>query len=380
MIISGGYVLNDDLEFEQKDLFIDESTGLFSDVPAGGEFIDARGEALVPGFIDTHIHGAFGFDISDGNARDIVSMAKLLPKFGVMAFLPTTMTLSEDRIMKVFEAVSKAQEILEAEKASCAKILGVRLEGPMLSSSHAGVQSEKDLIFPDEGKELIRKVEERFPGMLKMIDIAPELEGAFDLIGELSDRYVISLAHSSADYETASEAFRKGATSVTHLLNAMESCTKRSPGIPGAAFDSNAWCEVICDGLHIDPTVLRILGKVIPDERFIIISDSMRGAGMPDGNYLLGDVPVEVKNGRTYYGEFGNLAGSVTNMKDEVINLIRFGVDSRKVLRGATVNPLMRLKGGKDLMMGSLSPGNKAFVNFFRRDMSSFLLCYNYMR
>ena len=183
-----------------------------------------------------------------------------------------------------------------------------------------------------------------FPGLLRIIDVAPELDGGIDFIREYSDRYVISLAHTQADYDKACEAFEAGAGSVTHILNAMNPCLKRDPGILGAVFDNgNIYCEIICDGIHIAPPVLRMLFELIPEERIIVISDSMRGAGMPDGIYKLGDADVTVKKGRTYYGPSGGLAGSVTNMGQEYERLLDFGIQPSKALMACVENPLSRL-------------------------------------
>ncbi|MBR1797140.1 MAG: amidohydrolase family protein [Clostridiales bacterium] len=295
-------------------------------------------------FVDTHIHGAFGADVSDASVEGILTMARRLPEFDVGAFCPTTMTISVDDIMRVFEAVMKANDILKTQGGSYAEILGIHLEGPFMSPNKAGVQNKDLCIPPSEAGKIVDRIESDFPGMLKIIDIAPELDGAMDFIRQYKDRYVISLAHTEADYDTACEAFESGASSVTHLLNAMNPCTKRSPGILGAVFDNkDIYCELICDGIHISPPVLRMLFAMLPEDRIIVVSDSMRGAGMPDGEYKLADAAVTVKGGRTYYGPEGNLAGSVTNMGEEAQRLVAFGIDPSKILKACRTNPLSRL-------------------------------------
>ena len=297
-----------------------------------------------PLFIDTHIHGAFGEDVSDASADGIVKMAKMLPSFGVKAFCPTTMTISEDNIMRCFDAVAKAKDQLENEGGSYAQILGVHLEGPFMSPNKAGVQNKDHCIPPSKAGATVDRIESSYPGLLKIIDVAPELDGGIDFIRDYHDRYVISLAHTEADYDTACEAFASGAVSVTHLLNAMNPCTKRDPGVLGALFDNkDIYAEIICDGIHIVPPVLRMLFELIPHDRIIVVSDSMRGAGMPDGTYKLAQADVLVKGGRTYYGDGGNLAGSVTNMKEEAERLIAFGIDPLKVRLACVENPLSRL-------------------------------------
>lgn len=308
----------------------------------------------VPGFVDTHIHGAFGVDTCDCSVEGIVKLAKNLPKFGVTAFCPTTMTVGKDVIYKSFEAVMKAKDILENSEEIYAEILGVHLEGPFLSASRAGVQDSSAIVKPVEGYEIVSFLESNFPGLLKIIDIAPECDGAMEFIKEYSSKYVLSLAHTDCDYDTAMEAFSMGASSVTHILNAMNSCSKRNPGVLGAAFDNkNVFCEIICDGIHIDPSILRMLFTLISEDRTIIVSDSMRGAGMPDGIYKLATADVTVRNGRTYYGEAGGLAGSVTNISEEVKRLYDFGVSIDKIIASSTVNPLKRLGLGKESLFGT---------------------------
>ena len=298
-----------------------------------------------PVFIDTHIHGAFGEDVSDASYEGMMNLARRLPEFGVKAFCPTTMTISEDNIMRCFDAVAKASDKLKEEGGLYSEILGVHLEGPFMSPNKAGVQNRDYCISPSKAGRIVDRIESHYPGLLKIIDVAPELDGGIDFIRQYSSRYIISLAHTEADYDIACEAFEAGAQSVTHLLNAMNSCTKRDPGILGAVFDNkNIYAEVICDGIHISPPVLRMLFELMPEDRIIVVSDAMRGAGMPDGMYKLADADVTVKGGRTYYGEGGNLAGSVTNMSEEASRLISFGVAPEKVLKACVDNPLSRLK------------------------------------
>ncbi len=297
-----------------------------------------------PKYIDTHIHGAFGFDTSDGNADELVLMAKQLPKLGVKAFCPTTMTIPVDQIFRVFDSVAKAKDILSKSDDLYADILGIHLEGPFMSPLMAGVQDSSCCINPSEAFSVVDKLEAEYPGLMKIIDIAPELDGGLEFISEYKDKYCISLAHTTANYDVACKAFEVGARSVTHLMNAMNPCLKRDPGILGALVDfPDVYSEIICDGIHIDPAYLRLLFKLLRNDRIVVISDSMRGSGMPDGKYKLADVDVEVKNGRTYYGTNGGLAGSVTYMDEEARRLIEFGMTEEQVHLSCLINPLCRL-------------------------------------
>ena len=316
----------------------------------------------VPGYFDSHIHGSFGFDVSDGNAEDNVSLAKSLSAFGVSGFLPTLMTLDEERILKAAEAVSDAKRKLSDFDGSYADIAGLRLEGPFLNSSRAGVQNPGSLVPSDRFARIVERVESEYPGLIKMIDIAPELEGAMDLLREYKDRYVISLAHSDSDYEKASEFFANGGNSLTHALNAMNPCLKREPGPLGAAFDApESYIEVICDGIHVDKTVLRMLFKLFED-RVIVVSDAMRAGAMPDGVYDLGGISVESRGGRTFFGPDGNLAGSVTNAAREAEILFSYGIPPVQVIKSLTHTPRKRLNVDIQGVSG-LDPNNLNFVD-----------------
>ena len=344
-----------------------EDGTLIPDIEAddGSEQISERdmsGLTAVPGFVDTHIHGSFGFDVSDGKIEDIVSLAQRLPSVGVSDFLPTLMTLDEDGILKASEAVAVAKEKLPDTDGAYADILGLRLEGPFLNPAMSGVQKSENLVSSDKFAEIIEKVERSFPGLIRMIDIAPELEGGYDIVSSYKDRYVFSLGHSDCDYNKTMCFFSKGGNSLTHALNAMRPCLKREPGPLGAAFDApDSYIEVICDGIHVDKTVLNMLFKLFED-RIIVVSDAMRAGGMPDGIYDLGGTPVESRGGRTYFGPSGNLAGSVTNLAEEAERLYSFGVPRKAILEALTVTPRKRLNIEKQVISG-LDSNNLNFVD-----------------
>ena len=331
--------------FEIRDILIDGQGIIGSS--ADGHRIDLSGLTVLPGFVDTHIHGFGGADTSDGDTDGIIHMARELVKRGVTSFCPTTMTMSYDRIYKAFDAVSEAMKILRNDSVPHARILGIHLEGPFLSPERTGVQGKDSLTSPDI--EFIEQLEEKYPGLLKIIDIAPEIEGSRGFIDHFKDRYCLSIAHSNADYDTANNAFKNGVRSVTHVLNAMPPIDKRAPGIVCAAFDSDAYVELISDGIHVQSPVIRMIYKAVRPDRIVTISDSMRGAGMPDGTYRLGDTDVICKNGRTYYGEGGGLAGSVTDLMSEYRLLKSSGVDESMIIRSLSVNPCERIgfKGGE---------------------------------
>ena len=297
----------------------------------------------MPGFVDIHIHGAFGYDVSDGKVEDIVKLAIQLASFETSAFCPTTMMLGPDVIERSFEAVAEASEILQKSGRAYAKILGMRLEGPFLNPGMCGVQDSSKAVLPSVGISFIDRLEKNFPGLLKIVDISPELDGAIDMISGYSDRYVFSLAHSAADYDTACKAFKAGATCVTHALNAMNPMLKRDTGILGAAIDCGAYVEVIADGKHVHAPYLKLLYSDVMEDRLITISDSMRGCLMPDGIYDLGGTDVEVRDGRTYFGPGGDLAGSVTCPGEEYVFLKSLGIPEERIIKTMRDNPLRHL-------------------------------------
>ena len=207
----------------------------------------------------------------------------------------------------------------------------------------SGVQDPSCIVSADGLVNIIENVEKSFPGLIRMIDIAPELDGAMDIVSKYSNRYVFSLGHSDSDYNKTIEFFENGGSSLTHVLNAMRPCLKRDPGPLGAAFDTlDSFIEVICDGIHVDKTVLKMLFKLFED-RIIIVSDAMRAGGMPDGIYDLGGTPVESRGGRTFFGPSGNLAGSVTDLAREAERLKSFGIQRTAVLKALTDTPRKRL-------------------------------------
>lgn len=368
MIIRNGTILNPGQPGIISDVYIDDRTGLIAGSDCGGKIIDAAGMFVTPGFIDTHIHGAFGTDTSDGTVEAVRNMASRLPEFGVAAFCPTTMTEGEDVIVRALEAVNSARGM---QGSGDAEILGVHLEGPFMSPEMAAVQDASACVPPSKATEMLERLEKAFPGLIRIVDVAPELDGGIDFIRGNSSRYVISLAHTKADHDTAKIAFDNGAASVTHILNAMPPFGKRDPGVPGAAFDNgNIFVEIICDGIHIDPSMLRMLFRLFGPDHVIVISDSMRGAGMPDGVYKLADADVTVKNGRTYFGEHGGLGGSVTNLAQEAERLFSYGIDMDTIIRALTVNPLRRLGlHPADCGLGMIGPGMRGFVNILDNEM-----------
>lgn len=335
MLFKNAYVFNKDFDLEKADLAVEGSV-----ISAVGEGLEATGEVfdlsdcmILPGLVDIHIHGCAGFDTCDSTPEAISGIAAHLLEQGVTSFCPTTMTVSKEEIEAALLNIKSSMEA--APKG--ASILGVNMEGPYISVNKKGGQKGDHVKNPNT--EQFKHFFEISGGIIKLVDIAPECDGGDEFIEKVKDFCRISICHTDANYEQAKAAFGKGITHVTHLFNAMSGLSHREPGVVGAVFDDEqVMAELICDGFHIHPATLRTAFRILGEDRTIIVSDSMRAAGLPDGTYELGGQSVFVKNGEARLSS-GTIAGSTTNLLDEVRNLVRFGVPLKQVVKSATINP-----------------------------------------
>ena len=304
------------------------------------------GPYLIPGLIDIHSHGALNSDHSDGSKDGMQEMAAFYAKNGVTSFLATTLTIPTE------ELTCAMQNIAQYERpANGARCVGINMEGPFFSYEKRGAHPHELLLNPDISMfEKLFAVSEQ---SIKLVSIAPELPGGIDFIREISKLCNVSLAHSTADYQTAMQAFENGATHVTHLFNAMNPFLHRDPGIIGAALDARAYVEMICDGIHLHPSVVRAMYKMFP-ERVCMISDSVRSAGLPDGNYHSAGLPIIVKDGKATL-ENGTIAGSNISLMQGVRYAVDFGIPLELALSAATVNNARAI--GVEAKIGSLIPG-----------------------
>ena len=330
MIIKNGTVLVG-TEFVQTDLEFDTTITRLGDYKTADAF-DAANCYVLPGLIDIHTHGAVGEDFSDGNAAGLPEMAKYYAKNGVTGFLATTMTLDEATLTRAMEAV---RDYRGEEGAKC---LGIHLEGPFLCYAKRGAQAAEHLHKPD--LELLKRLNAASGGRVKMVTVACEEEGAMDFIRGASKLCTVSLGHTCADYETAMEAFRAGASHVTHLYTGMPSLHHREPSVLGAAHDAGASVELICDGLHIHPAVVRLTHAMF-GEKLNLISDSLRCAGMPDGDYILGGQPITLKGGKATLQGTDTLAGSSVSLLDCVKNAVKFGIPLAQAAYAASTAPAL---------------------------------------
>ena len=297
------------------------------------EVIDAEGLYLSPGFIDVHIHGAGGCDTMDGTVESINTIAKTIVQHGTTSFTPTTMTVAAEDIRKSMVVIKKLKE----EGTEGANVLGAHLEGPFISPKAIGAQNPNFLLAPSV--ENYNKIVGDYSDAVVSITMAPEVEGAKELIKYLSDNGVtVSMGHTKATYDEAIEGIKCGACHSTHLYNAMTPFTHREPGVVGATFDTDITTETISDGIHISYPALRTAYKQKGTDKVLLVSDAMEACGMPDGQYSLGGQDVIVKNGAARLLD-GTLAGSVLTLDKAVKNIYNnSNYPLNEVVRMATYN------------------------------------------
>lgn len=361
MILKNAEIFNPEFRLIRADLSVsgEKIDGIFPD-RSGDDGIDLNGCIIAPGFVDIHIHGCAGADACDGTREAMEKIAGQLILKGVTSFCPTTMTVSMQQIQTALAVVRDCME----HPPEGASVCGANLEGPYISESRKGAQKPDFVRKPDwrEFEKLFREC----GGIIKLLDLAPERENCGELIERASSFCRVSLAHSEADYRQATEAFRLGVTHVTHLFNAMTGLHHREPGAVGAVFDNErVRAELICDGFHIHPAVLRTAFRLLGENRAVIVSDSMRAAGLPDGVSELGGQKVWIRQGQARLAD-GTIAGSTTNLHEEIKNLIRFGIPLRQVIKSATINPAAAI--GEDNRIGSIGIGKQADLVVLDRD------------
>lgn len=320
---------------------------------------EEAGRYLLPGLVDIHFHGCAGYDFCDGTPEAMRAIASYEMRHGITTICPATMTLPEETLIGICACALAVQTETISEEITFSEVLrGIYLEGPFVSEEKKGAQNPAYIRNPD--REMLNRLQQAAGGLIRMVAIAPETEGALTCIREERENFQFSIAHTCADYETASQAIGAGACHVTHLYNAMPPFTHRQPGVIGAAAeDEKTEVELICDGIHIHPSVVKSTFKLFGAKRVILVSDSMMAAGLEDGEYALGGQPVTVKGNRAVLKD-GTIAGSVTNLYDCMRTAIRMGVPKEEAVRAATANPARAI--GLETECGVLLPGRRADI------------------
>ena len=353
MIIKNALVFTLDQGFVNKEVKIKD--GRFTDEDIVEDtVIDAQGNYLIPGLVDIHFHGCAGHDFSDGTPEALQAIGAYELKNGITSICPASMTLAEETLANVCENAYAYYTKRETDKPEGSRLCGIHLEGPFISMEKKGAQNPAYVKSPDIA--MFNRLQDAAHGLVKLITIAPETEGAEEFIKELSSKVHISVGHTCSDYDTAYKAFALGADHVTHFFNAMPAFTHRAPGVFGAAFDQkHVMPEMICDGVHINPSAVRVVFSLFGKERMIMISDSMMATGMEDGDYSLGGLPVKVHGNLATLAD-GTIAGSATNLMDCVRTVVKkMDIPLETAIRCASYNPAKAI--GVDDVCGSIDAG-----------------------
>ena len=351
MIIKSGKVFQEDGSFLEQTLYVNAHRLVDkAEYQDDGEIIDAEGLLVLPGLVDIHSHGAAGEDFSDGNPEGLKKILRYERICGITSYCPTSMTFPKERLRQIFASIKGAQTEEEA------KVVGINMEGPFLDPAKKGAHVEEWIAAPDAA--FVRELNQDVDGLVRLVTLAPNMDGAEEFIKEMHEEVCISLGHTAADYDCASRAMKLGAHHVTHLYNAMQPFGHRAPGLIGAAMDDpECMVELICDGYHIHPSAIRAAFRLFGPERVILISDSMRATGMENGTYELGGQEVTVKDRKAVLKD-GTLAGSATNLYGCMCKAIEFGIPLEQAIMAATANPARSI--GIFDRVGSIRIGKQA--------------------
>lgn len=353
MIIKDANVFTQDNRFVRGDVIVRDGRFVHAtgEQPADEEVVDARNLMMIPGLVDIHFHGCKGADMCDGTKEALDVIMDYEASVGVTSVCPATMTIPRDELLAVMKNAGAYSY------HGGAHLVGINMEGPFISPSKKGAQAAENIMRCDY--EYFCQLQEAAGGLIKLVDIAPEEPGAMEFIDEVKGKVVVSLAHTASDYDTAREAIEHGASHATHLYNAMPPMNHRNPGVIGAVRDSSeCHVELICDGVHIHPSVIRATYAMFGAERIILISDSMRATGLEDGEYTLGGQPVKVRGNLATLHD-GTIAGSATNLMDCLRFVVReVGIPLETAVMCATANPAREI--GIFDEVGSITAGKRA--------------------
>lgn len=353
MIIRNGMVFQENKNFVQRDVYIENGRIVHSiqDVEDTTE-VDAGGLYVLPGLVDIHSHGAVGHDFSDGDEEGLKEILKYEYSHGITTYCPTSMTVDKEKLTKIFSSMADWKD-----EKGMSHVAGINMEGPFLDVNKRGAHRPEWILDPDI--DLFRECNRLCGGKIRLATLAPNIDGAMEFIQALKEETVISLGHTAADYDTCKKALDAGACHVTHLYNAMNPLEHRAPGLIAAASeDENCVAELICDGIHVHASMIKVAFKLFPD-RIALISDSMRAVGLANGTYELGGQQVHV-DGRRATLSNGTIAGSATNVYDCMCTAVSFGIPLEDAIAAATITPAKSI--GIFDEVGSLTPGKRADV------------------
>lgn len=323
---------------------------VLEDVPGPAEDLD--GALVIPGLVDIHVHGCAGADFSDGDYAGLVRMARYLARRGVTSFAPASMTLPYDALDKAFHAAARLRR---EGLADGARLMGIQMEGPFLSREKRGSQNPAYLRLPDWDRFL--RLYDAAEGLLRIVDVAPELPGAVEFTRRASEKCRVSVAHTAAGYDQAAAVFDAGATHLTHLFNAMSGIHHRHPGPIGAASErENVTAELICDGIHVHPSAVRMAFRLFPG-RICLISDALRCCGMADGSYSLGGQEILLSGGVARLTG-GAIAGSAVDLYQCMRRAVSFGIPREQAVWAATALPARVI--GRESETGAIADGRAA--------------------
>lgn len=323
---------------------------VLEDVPGPAEDLD--GALVIPGLVDIHVHGCAGADFSDGDYAGLVRMARYLARQGVTSFAPASMTLPYDALDRAFHAAARLRR---EGLADGARLMGIQMEGPFLSREKRGSQNPAYLRLPDWDRFL--RLYDAAEGLLRIVDVAPELPGAVEFTRRASEKCRVSVAHTAAGYDQAAAVFDAGATHLTHLFNAMSGIHHRHPGPIGAASErENVTTELICDGIHVHPSAVRMAFRLFPG-RICLISDALRCCGMADGSYSLGGQEIVLSGGVARLTG-GAIAGSAADLYQCMRRAVSFGIPREQAVWAATALPARVI--GRESETGAIADGRAA--------------------